>query len=107
MQGTPGSFDELRVNSAGESLTMKLDASAAPTSNLATPTPKYSDPGISLLKILIVAALIVFGLNAVTLAIEAWEGTLDMYALRSFLIKAGPGLVLITAVLRRIRARER
>ena len=77
-----------------------VDSPTATSANLSE-----INPGITLLKILIIAVLCIGALNAVTFAIEAWNGTLDTYALRRFLPKAAFGLALIGSVLRKMKTK--
>lgn len=63
------------------------------------------NPGITLLKILIIAALCAVLLNVVIFAVEIWNGTLDTYALCRFIPKAAFGLVLIGYVLRKMKTK--
>jgi hypothetical protein len=73
-----------------------------------TPTSANSseiNPGITLLKILIIAVLCIVALNAAYFAVEAWNGTLDTYALRRFVPKALFGLVFIGYVLRKMKTK--
>jgi hypothetical protein len=64
------------------------------------------DTGITVLQVLIIAALCIGLLNAATFAVEAWRGTLDTYALRSLILKAAFGLALIGYVLRKIKNKK-
>ena len=68
--------------------------------------PEPPNPGITVLKVLIFAALCIGALNVVTFAVEGWRGTLDQHALRSFLLKAAFGLALITYVIQRIKTKR-
>jgi hypothetical protein len=67
--------------------------------------PEPPNPGITVLKVLIVAALVVGALNLATFAVEAWRGTLDQQSLRRFLAKAAFGVVLIGYVIQKIRTK--
>jgi hypothetical protein len=74
----------------------------APVADSSTVNPPVN-PGITVLKVLIIAALCIGLLNAATFALEARRGTLDTHALRSFILKAGFGLALVGYVLRKIK----
>lgn len=64
------------------------------------------NPGITVLKVLIIAAICAGVLNVVTFVVEAWRGSLDTYALRRFIPKFAFGLVLIGYILRKIKNRS-
>jgi hypothetical protein len=67
--------------------------------------PEPPNPGITVLKVLIVAALVIGALNLLNFAVDAWKGTLDQQALRRFLPKAAFGVVLIGYVIQKIRTK--
>jgi hypothetical protein len=79
-----------------------ISASAEPSPQI----PQQSNPGITVLKVLIIAAMCVLALNVVIFAVEAWRGILDTYALRRFIAKAVFGLVFIGYVLRKIKTKS-
>ena len=81
--------------------------SSTPSTSPESPSriPEPPNTGITVLKVLVFAAVVIGFLNLVTFAAEAWMGTLDQHALRSFLLKAAFAVVLIGYVIQRIRTK--
>jgi len=81
------------------------DRPVSMATNSPLPAQKQSNLGITVVKVLIVVALVIGAANVLTFAMEAWRGTLDSYELRRFIPKAAFGIVLIGYALRKIRTK--
>jgi Tfp pilus assembly protein PilV len=76
------------------------------SSTPASADPSEINPGITLLKVLIIVILCIIVLSVASFAVEAWMGTLDTRDLSRFMLKAAFGLALIGNILRKIKNRS-
>ena len=79
----------------------------APNHSPQPENPEETDPGIKLLRILIIALGVIFLINVAMFAVLAWRGTLDDYDLRRFIPKALFAFAMVGYILQKIKAKTR
>jgi hypothetical protein len=90
-----------RFNAAKKGQSVATQVGSQP----ATSHEEESNPGIRLLRIVIIGILCAIALNVVVFGVEAWKGTLDTYALRRVIPKAAFAVVLIGYIVNKIKTK--